>query len=88
MQFECIFSWGFAGVNPLRHRCAMPPPPKGGGFALLTGRWQKAPPSGELDATNGSGLRGFVLRRAAAPGCDPTRENSVWSGPQAATNAK
>ena len=25
-------------VNPLRHRCAMPPPPKGGGFALPTGR--------------------------------------------------
>ena len=26
-------------VNPLRHRCAMPPPPKGGGFALLIGKW-------------------------------------------------
>ena len=33
--------------------------PEGGGFALLTGRWRKAPPSGELDATNGSGLRGL-----------------------------
>ena len=28
-------------------------------FALLTGRCRNAPPSGELDATNGSGLRGF-----------------------------
>ena len=27
---------------------AVPPPTKGGGFALLTGRCQKAPPSGEL----------------------------------------
>ena len=33
-------------LNPLRHRCAMPPPPKGGGFALLTGRCKKAPPFG------------------------------------------
>ena len=45
--------------NPLSHRCAMPAPPKGGALFVLTGRWQKAPPSGELDATSGSGLRGF-----------------------------
>ena len=60
MQFECIFSWGFAGVNPLRHRCAMPPPPKGGGFALLTARWRKAPPSGEL--LSAAKRRGFTPR--------------------------
>ncbi len=30
------------GGNPLRHRCAMPPPPKGGGLLHLTGR-RKAP---------------------------------------------
>ena len=30
------------GGNPLRHRCAMPPPPKGGGVLHLTGR-RKAP---------------------------------------------
>ena len=36
-----------------------PAPPKGGALFVLTGRWQKAPPSGELDATGGSGLRGF-----------------------------
>ena len=30
------------GGNPLRHRCAMPPPPKGGGLLHLTGG-QKAP---------------------------------------------
>ena len=30
------------GGNPLRHRCAMPPPPKGGGLLYLTGR-RKAP---------------------------------------------
>ena len=30
------------GGNPLRHRCAMPPPPKGGGLLPLTGR-RKAP---------------------------------------------
>ena len=45
------------GANPLRHRCAMPPPPKGGGFALLTGRCRKAPPSGELAREC---LRGFA----------------------------
>ena len=33
--------------NPLRHRCAMPPPPKGGGLAHLSVRSIKAPPSGE-----------------------------------------
>ena len=46
------------GTNPLRHRCAMPPPPKGGGFALLIGRGQKAPPSGEL--ANAVSLRGLA----------------------------
>ena len=33
--------------NPLRHRCAMPPPPKGGGLAHLSVRSIKAPPLGE-----------------------------------------
>ena len=47
-------------ANPLSHRCAMPAPPKGGALVALTSRWQKAPPSGELDATNGSGLRGLA----------------------------
>ena len=51
---------------PLSLCFANPPPPKGGGFALLTGRSRKAPPSGELDATDGSGLRGF------APGDTPS----------------
>ena len=36
------------GLNPLRLCFANPPPPKGGGFALLTGSCRKAPPSGEL----------------------------------------
>ncbi len=49
------------GTNPLRLCFANPPPPKGGGFALLTGSCRKAPPSGELDATNGSGLRGLAV---------------------------
>ena len=45
MQRRFLRKRGTAGeANPLRHRCAMPPPPKGGGFALLTGRCQKAPP--------------------------------------------
>ena len=35
---------GASGLNPLRHRCAMPPPPKGGGLFVLTGRYIKAPP--------------------------------------------
>ena len=39
---------GASGLNPLRHRYAMTPPPRGGGFALLAGRCTKAPPSGEL----------------------------------------
>ena len=34
------------GGNPLRHRCAMPPPPKGGGYLLQTVRCLKAPPVG------------------------------------------
>ena len=46
------------GTNPLRHRCAMPPPPKGGGFALLTARWQKAPPGGAVAQR----LRGYKWR--------------------------
>ena len=50
MQSECIFSWGFAGVNPLRHRCAMPPPPKGGGFTPQSGRCKKLPPRGSCRA--------------------------------------
>ena len=80
------------GTNPLRHRCAMPPPPKGGGFALLIGRWQKAPPSGEL--ANAVSLRGFSplkfcknpypqRRACTASGAatvvsrhDPSRENA------------
>ena len=33
--------------------------PEGGALFTLTGRIIKAPPLGELDATNGSGLRGF-----------------------------
>ena len=32
------------GGDPLRHRCAMPPPPKGGGYLLQTVRCLKAPP--------------------------------------------
>ena len=49
MQRRFLRKRGTAGeANPLRHRCAMPPPPRGGGFALLTGRCIKAPPSGEL----------------------------------------
>ena len=59
---------------------------------------QKAPPSGELDATNGSGLRGF-RRPLGGAGCerseqtegvfpavhgyDPTCENGVQKRPQA-----
>ena len=38
----------------------MPPPPKGGGFALLTARWRKAPPSGEL--LSAAKRRGFTPR--------------------------
>ena len=41
------------GANPLRLCFANPPPPTGGGFALLTGRCQKAPPSGELASPTG-----------------------------------
>lgn len=41
---------GASGRTPLRLRFANPPPPKGGGFALLTGRCRKAPPSGESGA--------------------------------------
>ena len=33
------------GGDPLRHRCAMPPPPRGGGYLLQTVRCLKAPPS-------------------------------------------
>ena len=35
--------------------------PEGGAFWHLPVSTNKAPPSGELDATNGSGLRGFSL---------------------------
>ena len=49
----------FQRGNPLSHRCAMPAPPKGGAFMNLPVSTNKAPPSGELDATSGSGLRGF-----------------------------
>ena len=65
MQFECIFSWGFGGVNPLRHRCAMPPPPKGGGFTLQTGRCKKLPPRGSCRAY--ARLRGFVPLQTKPP---------------------
>ena len=46
-QTPSVKPCGFAtslseGGNPLRHRCAMPPPPKGGGLLHLTGR-RKAP---------------------------------------------
>ena len=47
----------FAQTYSPSHRCAMPPPPKGGGGTLLTGRWRKAPPSGELAANAVSRLR-------------------------------
>ena len=60
-------------ANPLSHRCAMPAPPKGGALAALTGRWQKAPPSGELDATNGSGLRG-LSRPLGEGGCERSEQ--------------
>ena len=61
------------GTNPLRLCFANPPPPKGGGFALLTGSCRKAPPSGELDATNGSGLRGF-RRPLGGTGCERSEQ--------------
>ena len=72
--------------------CAVPPPPKGGGFALLTGRCQKAPPSGELAANAVSRLRGLAPQRRAfaesgaanaASGSDPSRENGIAERPQA-----
>ena len=34
--------------DPLRHRCAMPPLPKGRGFGAIGKVGKKAPPSGEL----------------------------------------
>ena len=34
------------GMNPLRHRCAMPPLPKGEVFALKTLRFRKSSPLG------------------------------------------
>ena len=34
------------GGDPLRHRCAMPAPPRGGGYLLQTVRCLKAPPLG------------------------------------------
>ena len=58
-QTPSVKPCGFAtslseGGNPLRHRCAMPPPPKGGGSLHLTGR-RKAPSSRGLSpqATGG-----------------------------------
>ena len=57
---------GASGLNPLRLCFANPPPPKGGGFALLTGSCQKAPPSGELARER---LRGFS-RPLGEGGCD------------------
>ena len=38
--------------------------PEGGAFWHLPVSTNKAPPSGELDATNGSGLRGFSPLKA------------------------
>ena len=52
-------SGGAAGKPSQSKPAALTAPPKGGALFVLTGRWQKAPPSGELDATGGSGLRGF-----------------------------
>ena len=51
--------------------------PLRGALFVLTGRWQKAPLSGELDATSGSGLRGFsrtllLIRRGKASACPQT----------------
>ena len=46
--------------NPLSQSLsALTAPPKGGAFCHLPVSANKAPPSGELDATSGSGLRGF-----------------------------
>ena len=67
--------------NPLSHRCAMPAPPKGGALFVLTGRWQKAPPSGELDATSGSGLRGFSCEKQPerfSPQVPPKARCGCW----------
>ena len=67
--------------NPLSHRCAMPAPPKGGVLFVLTGRWQKAPPSGELDATSGSGLRGFSCEKQPerfSPQVPPKAQCGCW----------
>ena len=40
----CMVCFFFGGLNPLRHRCAMPPPPKGGGLFVLTGSCKKSSP--------------------------------------------
>ena len=51
--------WLLLGGNPSQSSLRDASSPEGGALFVLTGRWQKAPPSGELDATSGSGLRGF-----------------------------
>ena len=64
--------------NPLRHRCAMPPPPKGGGLAYLSVRSIKAPPSGEL--LSAAKLRGFALPSGAPERAHPLAENRSHPG--------
>ena len=78
-QTPSVKPCGFAtslseGGNPLRHRCAMPPPPKGGGLLHLTGR-RKAP-----------SLRG--LSPQATGGVCPKRKKAPEGGPAAALRGK
>ncbi len=40
------------GTNPLRHRCAMPPPPKGGRFCSTYRQMAKSSPLGELSRSD------------------------------------
>ena len=46
--------------------------PEGGALSVLTGRWQKAPPSGELASSKARCLRGLVLPGKLA------RRFSLW----------
>ena len=50
---------------PLSLCFANPPPPKGGGFALLTGRSRKAPPFGEAGIERSEMTERVILRHPA-----------------------
>ena len=87
-------------LNPLSHGLRRASSPERGSFLFLYARCIKPRPLGEVDATSGSRRRGraptFPQRCAFAESgaanaiflYDPSRENSVWSAPQSATNAK